>query len=178
LRKVNWKPPLMPRPLPRKSALPCGDLNSGLRGDSGSNGYRGAALPATVSTPGDPLVINACASTDGQRRSGSAFTYTAFHPDKNVTVQDVMHTFRNVSASGRWRDSSFCPACGITMISRLEVFQGATGIPVGTFMDGGYPSPEAFCWARQKHGWYTAEKNGFTIAENSKPPTLDGRRRF
>lgn len=107
-----------------------------------------------VSVQGKPIVVNACACTGCQRRSGSAFTYGAFYRDSSVTVLGTLRTFRNTGDLGRWRDSSFCPTCGITLLSRLETFPNATGISVGALADSGFSAPKAFYWAKRKHAWY------------------------
>jgi hypothetical protein len=111
----------------------------------------------SVSANGEPIVVNACSCTDCQRRSGSSFTYTAFYPNSSVTALGAVRTFRNVSESGRWRDSSFCPTCGVNMITKLEVFPQATGVPVGALIDAKFSAPKKFYWAKHKHDWYSID---------------------
>ena len=110
-----------------------------------------------IQAHGKPIVVNACSCTDCQRRSGSAFTYTAFYPNDSVAVLGALQTFRNLSESGRWRDSSFCLACGTNMLTKLEVFPQATGVAVGTLVDATFSSPKTFYWARHKHSWYSVD---------------------
>ena len=111
----------------------------------------------SVSALGEPIVVNACSCGDCQLRSGSAFTYTAFYQKGSVVLSGALNTFRNSSDSGRWRDSLFCPTCGVTMLTRLEVFPHAVGVPVGALADTAYPAPNAFYWAKRKHAWYSLD---------------------
>ena len=111
----------------------------------------------SVTAHGEPIVVNACSCTDCQRRSGSAFTYTAFYPNSSVTSLGTLRTFRNVSESGRWRDSSFCATCGVGMLTKLEVFPQATGVPVGALLDATFPAPKTFYWTKHKHEWYSVD---------------------
>jgi hypothetical protein len=108
-----------------------------------------------VTARGSPIVVNACSCRDCQRRSGSAFTYTAFYASADVTASGALKSFRNVSESGRARDTLFCPSCGVTMLTKLEVFPQATGVAVGTLADNTFDAPKTFYWAKHKHGWYS-----------------------
>jgi hypothetical protein len=73
-------------------------------------------------------------------------------------VLGAMQSFRNLSASGRWRDSLFCSACGTTLLTRLEVFPQAIGVAVGTLVDPSHPAPKRFYWAKRKHEWYSVDE--------------------
>src|ERR1043166_2407626 len=88
-----------------------------------------------VTATGQATVVNACSCLNCQRRSGSAFTYTAFFPDGDVRIDGEFRSFREMRSAGRWHESSFCPVCGVCVVSRLEVFPGLTGVPVGCFAD-------------------------------------------
>jgi hypothetical protein len=107
----------------------------------------------TVTAVGRPIVVNACSCFDCQRRSGSAFTYTAFFPDARVEIQGEFRSFRETRSAGRWHESRFCLVCGVSVMSRLEVFPELTGIAVGCFADPAFAPPEGFYWSSRRHGW-------------------------
>lgn len=118
-----------------------------------------------ISARGSPIVINACSCTDCQRRSGSAFTYTAFYANADVVASGALKSFRNQSEAGRSRDTFFCANCGVTMLTRLEVFPQAIGVAVGTLVDKAFSAPRTFYWAKHKHEWYSI--NGL-VAQNAE----------
>jgi hypothetical protein len=102
---------------------------------------------------GSPAVVNACACLDCQRRSGSSFTYTAFYPNDAVRIEGETRTFRTLREAGRWHDASFCVQCGVSIVSRLEVFPHLIGVAVGCFGDPGFDAPGGFYWAKRRHRW-------------------------
>ena len=106
-----------------------------------------------VAVRGRPIVVNACSCLNCQRRSGSAFTYTAFFPDDHVEVEGEFRSFREMRSAGRWHESSFCAVCGVSVISRLEVFSGLTGVSVGCFADPAFDPPQGFYWTSRRHAW-------------------------
>jgi hypothetical protein len=108
----------------------------------------------TVAVEGPPVRINGCTCLACQRRSGSAFSYTAFFADAAVRlISGAAQTFREQRASGRWHDSSFCPVCGVTVYCRLEALPGLLGVAVGCFGDPAFPAPELFYWTTHRHHW-------------------------
>lgn len=109
-----------------------------------------------ITTIGPPAVVNACACLDCQQRSGSAFTYTAFFKDAQVQIEGEFRSFRGMRAAGRWHEASFCVVCGVSVLSRLEVFPGMTGVSVGCFADPAFERPGGFYWASRRHAWLPA----------------------
>ena len=105
-----------------------------------------------VTVVGKPSVVNACACLNCQKRSGSAFTYTAFFPDAQVEIEGQLRSFREMRSAARWHEASFCPACGVS-VSRLEVFPGLTGVSVGCFADPAFDPPHGFYWASRRNAW-------------------------
>jgi hypothetical protein len=106
-----------------------------------------------VTTMGAPVIVNACACLDCQRRSGSAFTYTAFFADAQVGITGELRSFRQTRSAGRWHEASFCVVCGVSVLSRLEVFPGLVGVSVGCFTDPAFAPPGGFYWASRRHTW-------------------------
>jgi hypothetical protein len=109
-----------------------------------------------VTAMGTPAVVNICACLDCQKRSASAFTYTAFFPNEAVQIEGETRSFRTIRAAGRWHEASFCPSCGVSLFSRLEVFPHLTGVSVGCFGDPAFDAPSGFYWASRRHHWLPA----------------------
>ena len=108
-----------------------------------------------VTTRGKPAVVNACACLDCQKRSGSAFSYTAFFPNEAVRIKGETRAFRTIREARRWHDASFCVECGVSILSQLEVFPHLTGA-VGCFGDPEFDAPGGFYWAKRRHRWLGA----------------------
>jgi hypothetical protein len=122
-----------PFPYPRTAACDCGSV--------------------TVTVAAPPQMVHACSCHDCQRRSGSAFSYSAFFPEAAVTVRGKPTTWRSSSASGRWSETSFCPTCGVAVLTRLEVLPGTVCMPVGAFNDPDFPAPGKLYWSSRRHHW-------------------------
>ena len=109
-----------------------------------------------VTLRGEPARINACSCQQCQKRSGSAFSYTAFFPETAViAIEGERRIWRGVAESGRWQDYSFCPICGVTVFGRLEAMPGTIAVAVGAFADQDFPGPPKFYWSSKKHHWLT-----------------------
>lgn len=106
-----------------------------------------------VTARGAPAVVNVCSCLDCQKRSASAFTYTAFFPIDAVRIEGETRAFRTIREAGRWHEASFCPTCGVSVLARLEVFPHLTGVSVGCFADPDFDPPGGFYWASRRHRW-------------------------
>ena len=108
----------------------------------------------SVTVAGDPVRVNACTCLNCQRRSGSAFTYTAFFPDDAVVaITGESRVWREVRDAGRWHDSMFCPVCGMMVYSRLEAIPNTIGLAVGCIGDPAFAAPETFYWTLRRPHW-------------------------
>jgi hypothetical protein len=117
-----------------------------------------------VTAMGTPEVVNACSCFNCQKRSGSAFSYTAFFPNGSITTEGEARSYREMRAAGRWHEVRFCASCGVAVVSRLEVFPHLTGVAVGCFGDPSFDAPDGFYWAARRHHWITAPQ-GITVVE-------------
>lgn len=112
------------------------------------------ALRVTVTV--QPTRVHACCCLECQRRSGSAFTCTAFFPDQAVSVEGSARTWRRGSHAGRYHESNFCLVCGCTMFYRLEALPGITAVPAGAFADPAFPPPQTLYWTMHRPAWLAA----------------------
>jgi hypothetical protein len=107
----------------------------------------------TVTVTAEPLMVHACSCLDCQRRSGSAFSYSAFFPQSAVTIGGDPTQWRRSSEAGRWNEASFCPTCGVTVFTRLEALPDLVCVPVGCFTEPHFPGPAKFYWSSKRHHW-------------------------
>jgi hypothetical protein len=106
-----------------------------------------------VTTRGAPSGVYACSCLVCQKKSGSAFTYSAVFAEGAVTVTGERRAWRHHGDSGRWIESEFCPTCGVTVCFRSEGWHGLLGIPVGCFGDPDFARPSTLFWAARRHRW-------------------------
>jgi hypothetical protein len=106
-----------------------------------------------ATTSGAPKVVNACSCFDCQKRTGSAFSYTAFFPNDAIEIAGETRSYRETRAAGRWQETSFCVVCGVPVISRLEAFPQLTGVAAGCFSDPTFDPPHAFYWTSRRPHW-------------------------
>jgi hypothetical protein len=109
------------------------------------------ALTVSVTAPSQG--VHACSCLDCQRRTGSAFSYTAFFPAAAASITGVFRAFRRIASSGRWNDAHFCPECGISVFTRMEALPDAIGIQVGCFADPEFEKPATLYWVTRRHRW-------------------------
>jgi hypothetical protein len=106
-----------------------------------------------VTTAGDPLDVYACGCLVCQRKSGSAFTYSAVFPEASVAVAGPSRRWRHHAESGRWIETEFCPTCGVTVVFRVEAWPGMLGVSIGCFADPEFVRPSKFYWSSRRHRW-------------------------
>lgn len=110
------------------------------------------ALRVTVS--GAPASVNLCSCLACQRRTGSAFAYTAFFPDAQVVaIEGDTKSWRREGHSGGDHEAVFCPACGVTVFARLSVARGMIAVSAGCFADPDFDAPSRFFWTATRQHW-------------------------
>jgi hypothetical protein len=102
---------------------------------------------------GEPVDVYLCGCRDCQRKSGSAFTYAALYSESAVKIDGERQTFRRNGDSGRFIETHFCPACGVTVIFYAEGLPGLVGIAAGSFADSDFVPPSRLYWATRLHRW-------------------------
>ena len=106
-----------------------------------------------ITVKGAPAQTNICSCEACQKRSGSAFTYTAFFPEENVAIKGDYKTWRREAHSGGHHDCAFCPECGCSVFTRLGVVPGVVAVAAGCFADPALAQPERFFWTETRHHW-------------------------
>ena len=119
------------------------------------------ALTATASAP--PKRVHASSCLDCQRRTGSAFSLSAFFPETALSTRGEVKSHRRIGDAGRYVETNFCPTCGATVFSRVEAMPGLIAVPVGSFADPAFEKPRAFYWTLRRHRWLVAPEGAATI---------------
>jgi hypothetical protein len=119
------------------------------------------ALRATAAAP--PASVHICSCLECQRRSGSAFTYTAFFAEAAVSIAGEYRNWRRSSDSGYFHETNFCPTCGTSVFSRLEALPGLIAVPVGVFTDPAFVKPARHYWTVSRHQWLASPADAVII---------------
>ena len=110
-------------------------------------------LSATCS--GEPLRVSVCHCLACQRRSGSAFAFTARFAEANVATEGRATEFVRIGDEGSRATFSFCPTCGTAVYYRVDRMPGMIAVPIGTFADPSFPSPTVSVYhdESRRHRW-------------------------
>ena len=113
-------------------------------------------LTATVS--GEPARVSVCHCLNCQKRSGSAFAAQARWPRDRTGIAGESKTFVKVADSGNKATFHFCPECGSDVYYEIDgkfddKFNDLIAIPIGTFDDSFFLTPEYSVWESRKHPW-------------------------
>ena len=113
-------------------------------------------LRATVT--GEPVRVSVCHCLNCKKRSGSAFAVQARWPKTQATIEGASKTFVIVADSGNKATFHFCPDCGSDVYYEIDgkfddKFNDLIAIPLGTFDDPFFGTPEYSVWEGRKHPW-------------------------
>ena len=124
-----------------------------------------------IQVKGEPAINAICHCRNCQRRTGSAFGWSAYF--KNEQVVATIGAFRTYSIKGdagneQSQERVFCGTCGTTLFWRSRDFEGLTGIAGGCFGEAApLPEPtmtvsnETRCaWVGLPEGWETEFAGG------------------
>jgi hypothetical protein len=107
---------------------------------------------------GEPRRVYACACSECQRCTGTAFSYRAIYPDAAVVHQaGKTRSWRRIGQSGGWLEQHFCVDCGSVIFMRAEALKEAISVSVGCFEDPDFARPQKLHWASRRHRWLHLE---------------------
>ena len=84
---------------------------------------------------GDPGFVGICHCRNCQRQSGSAFAVVLGFPVAAVAVQGELKTYTDTGDSGKSLFRRFCPECGSSISTEVEVMPGMIILKAGTLDD-------------------------------------------
>jgi len=110
-----------------------------------------------IQVQGDPEINAICHCRNCQRRTGSAFGWSAYFPNHAVTA--TIGAFRTYSIRGNagaenTQERVFCGTCGTSLFWRNIDYAGLTGIAGGCFTDP-LPEPTLTVGNETKCAWLT-----------------------
>ena len=124
----------------------------------------------SLTVEGEPILVSVCNCTRCQKRSGSAFTLASrWNPNQVRERSGNGLTYSRKGASGGNVRFVFCPVCGSTVSTSLELFPGLIGIPVGCFADPSFPAPQVAAWCDTKLGWVRFPEQLRMLRDQSRP---------
>ncbi len=99
----------------------------------------------------DPAFSGVCHCKDCQRQTGSAFAVVIGIPSASLSVQGDMKTVTGTGDSGKGTTRKFCPDCGSTILSEVELMPGVSMVRAGTLDDTGWVKPgmQIYCDSAQ-----------------------------
>jgi hypothetical protein len=116
-------------------------------------------LKATVT--GKPVRVSVCHCLNCKKRSGSAFAVQARWPKDQVKIEGQSKTFVKAGDSGNPAIFHFCPECGSDVYYTIVgKFDDLIAIPLGTFDDPYFGTPEYSVWEQRKHAWVAIVADG------------------
>ena len=113
----------------------------------------------SISVRGEPTINAVCHCQNCQRRTGSAFGWSAYFKNENVTA--TVGAFRTYSIAEeltvgeKSQERVFCGTCGTTLFWRSVDFPGLTGIAGGCFTDTPLPEPTMTVANETRCAWVT-----------------------
>ena len=99
----------------------------------------------------DPAFTGVCHCKDCQRQTGGAFAVVIGIPSASLSVQGDMKTVTGTGDSGKGTTRKFCPDCGSTILSEVELMPGVSMVRAGTLDDTGWVKPgmQIYCDSAQ-----------------------------
>jgi hypothetical protein len=104
-----------------------------------------------ITVTGEPEHVHACTCTKCQRRSGSVMTFSAWFPERQVTVCGRTASWQ---PHGPAAEKVFCPVCGGGGYVRTGAYlPHCVAIRVGAFADPDFPPPAHVHWWASRPRW-------------------------
>ncbi|HLU03869.1 MAG TPA: GFA family protein [Advenella sp.] len=103
---------------------------------------------------GEPRRVYACACTECQRCTGTAFSYRAIYPQAAiVSKKGEIKSWRRTGPSGGWLEQHFCTTCGSVVFMTAQGLKDAISLSVGCLEEPGFPAPQMLHWPQRRHQW-------------------------
>jgi hypothetical protein len=102
---------------------------------------------------GEPLAVNICHCLDCRRRTGAAFSYSAYFDQASVQIDGPSECYAREGQDGRKVRHHFCPSCGTTVYWDFDMRPDRYGIAAALFDDPAFPRPSYSFWEQQRRDW-------------------------
>lgn len=111
----------------------------------------------TYSAEADPIFTGVCHCTDCQRGVGAAFNAVVAVPEPALSVQGSPKTYTGKGDSGKAVYRRFCPDCGATLFTTVEMMPGVAMLTTGTLDDPGLATPAMQIYCDSAQPWVRLE---------------------
>jgi hypothetical protein len=101
----------------------------------------------------DPAFTGVCHCKDCQRQTGSAFAVVIGIPSASLAVHGDMKTVTGTGDSGKGTTRKFCPDCGSTILSEVELMPGVSMVRAGTLDDTSWVKPGMQIYCDSAQSW-------------------------
>ncbi|HVR92087.1 MAG TPA: GFA family protein [Novosphingobium sp.] len=108
-------------------------------------------LRATVT--GEPVRVSVCHCHACQQRTGSAFSWQARWPERQVAVEGEAQTWQREGDEGGTCTYRFCPNCGSTVFYTNQGTEGLIAIPLGAMAGQDQPAPRFSVYEERLQPW-------------------------
>lgn len=99
----------------------------------------------------EPGFVGVCHCRNCQRQSGSAFAVVLGFPTAAVSMQGELKTYTDTGDSGKSLFRKFCPECGSSIATEVEVMPGMIMLKAGSLDDPSIVQPvmQIYCDSAQ-----------------------------
>jgi hypothetical protein len=103
------------------------------------------------SAEADPIFMGVCHCKDCQKGTGAVFNAVVAVPEPALHVTGTPKTFTGKGDSGKAVSRQFCPDCGASLYTTVEVMPGVAMLTAGTLDDSSNykPSMQIYCDSAQ-----------------------------
>jgi len=106
------------------------------------------------SVEGTPLFQVACHCSNCQRQSGSPFSVSLGVPVAALTMTGTLKTYVGHGDSGRPVQWRFCPDCGSSVLTMIELDPGLAILKAGTLDDRSIVNPQRHIFCASRQHWF------------------------
>jgi hypothetical protein len=107
----------------------------------------------SVETQSEPVSVLICHCTGCQRRTGSAFGFSAYFRTDQAKISGQSTAWERKGETGNAFTSHFCPTCGTAVFWYLGMNPKVVGVAAATFGDRGFPAPQESIWEDHAFPW-------------------------
>ena len=119
----------------------------------------------------EPIFQVACHCANCQKESGSAFSVNLGFPAQAVSIRGRLKTYLDQGDSGRPVLRRFCPNCGSSMLSEIQLDPGVAIIKAGTLDDRSIVRPQRHIFCDSRQGWFGLPDD---VAAHGKATPISG----
>ena len=118
-------------------------------------GISGGCLCGTIrfTANTEPAFVGVCHCRSCQRNSGSAFAVVLGFPAAAVSMQGKLKTYTDTGDSGKSLYRRFCPECGSSISSEVEVMPGMILLKAGALDDPSAVKPGVQLYCDSAQPW-------------------------